>query len=453
MSDLAVFVLCAAVAAGAWIAAPVPVAAGAVVAVVGLLGRRPAVLVVGAGLLATGLGAAAWSGLDPPPPAHIEGGALLVSDPETVNGAVRVDLSIGGRRVEAWARGAPAAALRQRLGGEAVVVRGQLRPVPDDARAWLVPRHIAARFDVQAVRPWSAGSLAARAANGLRRTMATGAEVLEPDHRSLLLGVVIGDDREQSDELEEAFRGAGLTHLLAVSGSNVALVLALARPLLERLGLRGRWAATLALIGFFGLLTRWEPSVLRASAMAALACTSFTVGRPASRLRLLALAVSGAVMVDPLLVHALGFQLSVGATAGIALLAGPLARVRGPRWLVEPLAVTVAAQIGVAPIAIPAFGGVPLASLPANLLAGPAAGPLTAWGLTSGVLAGVAGPPFDAWLHVPTSWLTGWLAGVARWADSLPLGDVRAGHAIVAGFVAGGVMLVRRRRAGRAVRR
>jgi competence protein ComEC len=215
--------------------------------------------------------------------------------------------------------------------------------------------------------------------------------------------------------------------------------------------LRSRWAATLGLLAFFGLLTRWEPSVLRAGAMAALACTVATMGRPSARLRLLALAVTGVVLVDPLLVDALGFRLSVGATIGIALLAGPIGRrLPGPGWLGEPLAVTIAAQVGVAPIAIPAFGGLPLASLPANLLAIPAAAPLTAWGLTGGVLAGIAGPPFDGWLHLPTRLLTWWLVGVADWGARLPLGQVRAGHAIALGIVAGAAVLVRRRRRRRA---
>ena len=351
MSDLGVFVLCAAVCAGAWwaVAVSVPLAAGAVAA--GLLLRRPAMLVVGAGLLASGLGASAWAGLSPPPSTSVDAVAVLAGDPVTVRGAVKVDLRIGGRRVEAWSRGAAAAALRPRLSGESVRVRGALRAPPPSARRWLAPRHVAARMEVEAVDGWRPGSVATRAANGLRRTLERGSGPLDVDDRSLLLGVVLGDDRDQPPELEEAFRGAGLTHLTAVSGQNVAFVLALAAPVLRRLGLRGRWVATLAVIAFFGLLTRWEPSVLRAGAMAALACTAGTLGRPTSRLRLLALAITLVVLVDPLLVHAVGFQLSAGATAGIALFARPLAR-RMP----EPLAVTIAAQVGVAPVLVPVFG-------------------------------------------------------------------------------------------------
>lgn len=187
------------------------------------------------------------------------------------------------------------------------------------------------------------------------------------------------------------------------------------------------------MLGFFALLTRFEPSVLRASAMAAVACTAVGLGRPTSRLRVLALAVAAIVLVDPLLVGSVGFQLSVGASAAIIVVAGPLAeRLPGPRWLAEALAVTLAAQVGVAPVAVPVFGGLPLVSVPANLLAVPAAGPLMAWGLLAGPAAGLLGPPFDGLLHLPSRLLLDWVAGVASVAASLPLGRVQAGHLLVA---------------------
>jgi competence protein ComEC len=445
VSDLAVFVLCAGICAGARLAVPVPLPAALAVVAVAVVVRRPALVIVAGALLASALAAPAWAGLAPPRAAPVEGVAVLVGDPSDAFGAVRVDVRMGHRRLEAWARGPAGSVLRDRLSGELVRLRGRLRAPPPSARRWLAVRHVGARLEVEAVDGWRPGNLATRSANAVRRTLARGTEPLGVDARSLLLGVVLGDDREQRPDLAAAFRASGLSHLLAVSGENVAFVLALAGPALRRLGLRSRWCATLALLGFFGLLTRWEPSVLRAGAMAALACTTSTLGRPTSRLRLLALAVGGVVLIDPLLVHALGFRLSVGATIGIALLAGPVGRrLPGPSWFAEPLAITIAAQVGVAPVALPAFGGLPLASLPANLLAVPAAAPLTAWGLTGGVLAGLAGPPFDGWLHVPSRVLAGWLASVARWAASLPLGQVRAGHAI-AMAVAAAVVLVGRR--------
>ena len=116
------------------------------------------------------------------------------------------------------------------------------------------------------------------------------------------------------------------------------------------------------------------------------------MGRPSSRLRVLALAVTVLLLIDPLLVHSVGFLLSVGACVGIAVLARPLTDLLpGPRGLITPLAVTMAAQVGVAPVLVPVFGGVPVASLPANLLAVPAAGPVMMWGLAAGLPAGVLG--------------------------------------------------------------
>jgi len=430
VSDRAAVALAVAVCAGAWWSAPVPLVLAVVVALVAVGLRHPAAVVVGAAVVASALGARAWAGLAPPTRAQpVAGEVVLLSDPVVVQGATKVDVDLGGRRAEAWARGAPGSVLRPLLAGERVVVAGRLRAPPDDARPWLARRHVSARLSVDEAGPSRPGSVASRAANHLRRTLVHGARPLDPDQRALLTGFVIGDDRDQSVAVADDFKAAGLTHLLAVSGQNVAFVLVLAGPGLRRLGPRGRWAASLAVIAFFGLVTRWEPSVLRASAMAALACTATGLGRPASRRRLLALAVAGVVLVDPLLVRSVGFQLSVGASAGILVLAGPLARrLPGPRWLADVVSVTVAAQIGVAPVLIPVFGGLPVASLPANVAAGPAAGPLMVWGLTAGLAAGALGPPADALLHLPTAALVGWVAGVARWAASLPLGRIEGPH-------------------------
>jgi competence protein ComEC len=107
----------------------------------------------------------------------------------------------------------------------------------------------------------------------------------------------------------------------------------------------------------------------------------------------------------------------------MALLAAPIAaRLPGPRWLVDALAVTIAAQAGVAPLLTSAFGGLPLASVPANLLAAPVAGPIMSWGMTAGLLAGVLGGGLATVLHLPTRFLLWWLTGVARTMGGAPLG-------------------------------
>ncbi len=137
------------------------------------------------------------------------------------------------------------------------------------------------------------------------------------------------------------FRDSGLSHLTAVSGQNVALALAIAGPLLRRARPMVRLVATLAVIGWFVVLTRAEPSVLRAGTMAALAALAFAVGSEREPPRLLACAVVILLAVDPLLVRSVGFWLSVGATAGVTIL-GPLLRRRLAR--LGPLATPVACR-------------------------------------------------------------------------------------------------------------
>jgi competence protein ComEC len=438
LSDRAAVALAAAVALGAHAGGgPTPVVGGLLV-VIALVARRPWLLCLAAALLAAGLADRAHAGLDPVAagpfgPAWV----TLVGDPVPLDsGGVRVDVRADGQRLEAVAHGPPAWQLEDLLTGEAVVLTGRVRPPPD--APWLVARRVVGRLQVSGVvADGGAGAPAlARGANAVRRTLEAGAASLARTNRSLLAGVVLGDDREQPPEVADDFRAAGLSHLLAVSGQNVAFVLAVVAPLLRRLAWRERLPATLAVIGGFAVLTRLEPSVLRASAMAALACVASALGRPQEGIRLLALAVAALLLVDPLLVGSVGFGLSVGASWGILLLASRIeAALPLPRLVAEPLSVTLAAQAGAGPLLVPFFGAVPVATVPANLLAVPAAGPLMAWGLTGGLAAGVVPEPWRGWLHVPTRLLTGWLAGVARVSASLPLGELRSREVIaVAAF-------------------
>jgi competence protein ComEC len=409
--------------------------AGALLVVAALLVRHPALLCLGTALLVSALAARSLQGLDGVVAGPLRGEVTLLTDPVPSLGGLRVDVRSAGRRLELRAAGASAAALEPLLAGERVLVQGDLEPAPRGV-PWLVARHVSARLTAHTVTPLDAGALPARAANALRRTLVAGAAPLSPTERSLFTGLVIGDDRAQPVELADDFLGAGLTHLLAVSGQNVAFALALAGPLLRRLRIWPRLAVTVGLIAMFGLLTRFEPSVLRAAAMAALAATLATAGHAATRIRVLALAVTGLLVVDPLLVGSVGFQLSVAAAGAITLLAPRLAlALPGPAAVREAMAVTLAAQLGVAPVLLATFGPLPVASLPANLLAVPVAGLVMVWGLTAGVLAGLAGAGVAALVHLPTRLLLGWLAEVAARAAALPLGALGAPH--MAGLAAG----------------
>jgi competence protein ComEC len=430
LRDRHVVSLAAATGLGAWLGGGPPLAVGAAATACALAVRRPLLVAAALGCVAATLADRAVAGLDPVAAGPVEGWVRLVGDPAPLDGGgVRVDVVVAGRRVEATAFGAVAGDVGARLAGERVHVTGRLRPPPADA-PWLVARRVVGRLSIEDVGASADGSAASRLANGFRRTFADGAEVLPQAPRSLLGGVVLGDDREQPPELVDDFRSAGLSHLVVVSGQNTAFLLVAAGPLLRRLRWRARLPVTLVVLGAFALVVRFEPSVLRAVAMAAIATVAAATGRPAAGGRILALAVTALVLVDPLLVRSVGFLLSVSASAAILGLA-PRIRlaIGGPGWLVEPLAVTVAAQVGTAPLLLATFGPLPVASLPANLLAVPVAGGLMVWGLATGFVAGLVPSGVASVLHAPTGVLTWWLAEVAARAAALPLGEIDAARA------------------------
>ena len=214
-------------------------------------------------------------------------------------------------------------------------------------------------------------------------------------------------------------------------------MLALFAPLLRRSGLRGRVVVAFVVLVCFGTMTRWEPSVLRAITMAVVAMMAGALGRPTTGVRVLVLAAIGLLLVDPFLLHQVGFLLSCGASLGIALLARPITeRLRGPLWMREVLGVTAAAQVGVAPVLIPVFGSMPLVALPANLLAVPLAAPLTMWGLLAGVFGGLArplSPAIPRLLELPTVGLLHALISVADLASRVPVAvDGRAAWGLIA---------------------
>jgi competence protein ComEC len=336
----------------------------------------------------------------------------------------RINEQRGAGSVLVVAKGAAAERIRLLEGGESAVLTGRFRPFQAGERQWRW-RHAAVVFEAHdLVGAGRAAPALLRVANGLRHRVLAGGTGLSATDRALVAGFLVGDDRDLPPRVAADFRRAGLSHLLVVSGANVTLALALVAPLLHRFGLVGRLVGGAAVLVLFCAMTRFEPSVLRAGVMSGLSLLAAFLGRPVAGLRLLALSVTGLILIDPFLVHSLGFGLSCGASAGILLLAAPIARLLpGPRVIREPLAVTGAAQIGVAPVALPAFGHLPLAALPANLAAAPAAAALSLWGLGAGILGGVLGDGTGpiAVLQIPTAALAGWIRLVARLAARSPV--------------------------------
>ena len=356
------------------------------------------------------------------------GWATVESDPAPRGSAMVVVVRLDEKRFETWAYGRHRSSAGSLEAGDLVWLAGTTSAIGDaTARRRSAVRHVVGRVRLEFIADIRDGSPGAVAANRVRGMLRSSAErSMDARHAALFTGLVIGDDARQDPSMVEEFRDAGLSHLTAVSGQNVAFVLLAAGPLLRRLSPWARWSSTLALIAGFAAVARGEPSVLRAGVMAALSATAFTVGRPVSPLRLLGLAVSGLVLVDPFLVHSVGFWLSVGATAGVCALAPVIERrLPGPSWLTMPLSLTIAAQAGVAIPALVVFGRLPAVALLANPAASAVAGFVMLAGIPSATASAMASelgaPSIGDALMWPVAVGTRWVADVAGVAAALPL--------------------------------
>ncbi len=271
------------------------------------------------------------------------------------------------------------------------------------------------------------GRVADHVREGLRRAAAR----LPPDARGLLPGLVVGDTSQTPPDLTDAMRATGLTHLTAVSGSNVSSVLVLVVALLRLTGTPVRWrpvVGVLAIAGFV-VLARPEPSVLRAAVMGSVGLVGVLLARHRSGLPVLAAAVLGLLCADPWLSRSYGFVLSTLATLGLLVFVRPWGEAidsRLPaRWagLGQVLAIPVAAQLMCAPVVVLLQGSVSIIGIGANLLVAPFVAPATFGGVATAVVSLVSGR-----LAGMVVWAGGAptlaISAVARFCDQVPGGTL-----------------------------
>ncbi|MCU1543668.1 MAG: competence protein ComEC [Microbacteriaceae bacterium] len=302
--------------------------------------------------------------------------------------------------------------------GAHLVVRGTLEEArPGGDVAFLVFASGSAR--VVADPPWFLDW-----ANGLRAGFATAASRLPGDGGDLLPGLAIGDTAAVSANLDTAMKASSLSHLTAVSGANCAVVVGLIMLLggAAGLGRRARIAASVVVLAAFVVLVTPQASVVRAAVMATIVLLAMLGGRPVRGVPVLGLAVVVVLTGQPWLARDYGFSLSVLATGGLLVLAGPLTRLLSgllPRAVAVVVAVPLAAQLACQPLLILLNPTLPLYGVLANVLAEPAAPVATVIGLLSCVLLPVA-PPLGQ-LLAAAAWLpAAWIAAVAALCARLP---------------------------------
>lgn len=284
-----------------------------------------------------------------------------------------------------------------------------------------------------------------RASAVVRAALTDATSGLSPAPRALVPALVVGDDSGLDPALAEDFRATGLTHLLAVSGTNLTLVVGFLVVAARWGGVRGRGLRGVGALGIvaFVVLARPEPSVLRAAVMGAVALVGLGTRSRGRGPAALGFAVTALLLVDPGLARQPGFALSVLATAGIVLAAPPLRDALAtwlPRPLAEALAIPAAAQLACQPVVAAISGQVSLVAVLANLLAGPAVGPATVLGLAAGLLD-LVWAPLGAAVARAAGLCVGWVVAVAEHGARLPTAAVGWGSDVGPVLLLSGVSL------------
>ncbi|WIY83593.1 ComEC/Rec2 family competence protein [Propionimicrobium sp. PCR01-08-3] len=430
-----------AVQGGRWVG--LAIGMGIVFGSIGLLRRAWTISAVGIAVTGVGMVAGLWvTGLDESLPAQWARDEALVEVTAEVTSDARQWQASGFRpaagvlplnvnRVvahgEEWQGSLPA---QLRASGEAAALLDQpvgatvsfiaLSRAPEEAERSVAT--LVLRSEIDAVTgPGTVAAIANRFREGLRQAMARS----PTEQAGLVPSLVVGDISNLPQQVKDDFKTTGLTHLTAVSGTNLTLMLAFSLGVARQLGVRGWWLRGMGVVVAFCfiIVCRAEPSVLRAAAMGLIAMAATGVAHDRARgLRALSLAILVLVLIDPWLSRSWGFALSVGATAGILWWAGrwqTMMRGWAPGWLAESLAVPLAAQLATQPIVTALSGQVSIVGLAANVFAGPFVGPVTILGLAAGLVSLV-------WpgLAILIGWAAGWcvqpIVLIARVTASAP---------------------------------
>ena len=246
----------------------------------------------------------------------------------------------------------------------------------------------------------------------------------------LLNGMLIGYREGLSEEVQQAFSNAGLTHIMAVSGANVAFLLLPLAFLLKKIKVR-KVVANMLLIVFlivFVFVTGFEPSVLRAVVMASILLIAAILYREPDTFAAIAFSCMILLAASPSMLFNIGFQLSYGATLAIVMLYKNIkkliARSNMPDWIAEILAATLAAQLGVLPITLVCFNKVSLIAILPNLLAVPMLELITILGMLMALLGQFSLAISQVLGYLNSVFLSAVLY-ITKWASSVPFASVK----------------------------
>ena len=387
---------------------------------------------------------------------------IVLTDPERAGTAYRFQLdTLEVQAVDGWEPIAgrvqvtanPSAAMtRDRSAphvryGDRLTLSGSIEPPPVfddfDYREYLARQGVGAvsSFPALTLEDTGHGNRLLERVYALRARLGASLERSLPEPASALArSLLLGQRRGLPEQVRQEFIETGTSHLLAISGLHVAIVLGAALALGRMLFGGARWALVLALMAIwvYALVSGMSPSVTRAAGMGSVFLLGRALGREGASLPALAAAAAAMTALDPRLLGNISFQLSFTAVAGLLLLAPPvearlaqtLARVTGTeglpaaagRAVASALAAGIAATLGTLPLVALAFERVSYLGIPVTLLALPALPiALASAGITAAA-GGIWAPSgvalgWVAW--APLAYLLALVSSVARFPGGL----------------------------------
>lgn len=407
------------------------------------------------------LGAARYSWATHPPPAdhiqhYVDSGyatvtGVIARDPDVRDQHVNLHIQVESLRLDNTSHQVQGMILVQapRYGeyayGDRVEIGGTLLTPPEfddfSYRDYLARRGIHAMIPNAQVetlehdqgRPWMAAMYALKT-----RAQKTIDRLLPSPQAPLLSGILLGVESSIPDDVREAFNRTGTSHIIAISGANIVIVIGVLMKLLKP-GLgkhRAGWVTMLG-VGSYTLFVGADPAVVRAAIMGSMAILASQSGRKTHGLTSLAFAIWLMTLWNPLTLWDIGFQLSAAATAGLVLLGdfftGGLERLlrRGftdqtaqqiTRWLSEPIAISLAAQVTTTPLILVYFGRLSIISLLANILIVPVQSFIMTLGwlaVMMGLIWPLLGEPLAWVVWLPLSYTLGIVRALAKpdWAS------------------------------------
>jgi len=262
--------------------------------------------------------------------------------------------------------------------------------------------------------------------NAKKQYLETLSRIYPEPHNSLLAGILVGAKRNLPQGLKDQLAKTSTSHIVAISGFNITIIVQTISKLLQRFGRRTSFIVSLLSIIMFVIITGAQASVVRAGIMGVLALIALNAGRLYAVTNALVFAAALMLIVNPLTLHFdVGFQLSFLALIGLVFLQPKIEVLFAPwpKFLTNYLLPALCAQIFTLPVLLLNFDQLSVIGIVTNVFVVPAIPLLMLFGFLSGLIG-----LFSIVLAQPMYWLTwiliSYIIEIIKFSSLIPMSSI-----------------------------